>query len=63
MKKILWKIWRRICSAASKLFGNEIVRRRNGPRRNWRRRKWQRRNCSAKKSRSPSVDRALSVPG
>jgi len=30
---------------APKLFGNEIVRCRNGPQRNWRRR-----NCSAEKS-------------
>jgi len=33
---------------APKLFGNEIVRRRNGLQRNW-----QRRSCSAEKSWTP----------
>jgi len=33
---------------ASKLFGNEIVGRRNGLHWNWWSRKWRRRSCSAK---------------
>jgi len=32
-----------LVAPAPKLFGNEIVRRRNGPQRNWQRRKWRRR--------------------
>jgi len=40
---------------AQKLFGNEIVWRRNGSQRNWCRRKWRRRNC-----RESPVPRSLS---
>jgi len=44
------KIVENLVAPAPKLFGNEIVRRRNGLQRNWRCRKWRRRSCSAEKS-------------
>jgi len=44
-----------LVAPAPKLFGNEIVRCRNGPQRNWQRRKWRRRSCSAEESCSLAV--------
>jgi len=43
-----------LVAPAPKLFGNEIVRHRNGPQWNWRSRKWRQQNCSTKKSCFPA---------